>query len=239
MLDARLEENGGGKCKDVAGAANGAVLVVGIVEFVQRGAAKVHRADGVADEGVCAGIGGLGIAGALPEVQVLRGKHSLRGYVVGVHSFPTARQGATVEDTLNTELIGIGEDVLVELHHLLLVASEEVYLDAENAVLLHPRHLLAACAALVHLAYRCLRSVVPRAVAVVPEEDSYALLTSVACQLSRLFIAYLCIPEGVDEYRAPAHSGREIDIAFLLVEIARGVHTNNPRPGALAIGVLP
>ena len=34
-----------------------------------------------------------------------------------------------MEDHLDTEIIGISQDILIELHHLLLVASEEVHLD--------------------------------------------------------------------------------------------------------------
>ena len=35
-----------------------------------------------------------------------------------------------MEDHLDAEVVGVSEDVLIELHHLLLVATEEVYLDA-------------------------------------------------------------------------------------------------------------
>ena len=96
----------------------------------------------------------LGIAGALSEVQVLRGQHSLRGYIVGVHALPASGEGTAVEDALQAEVVGIAEDILVELHRRLFVTSEEVDLDAEDACLLHPGHLLTTNTGTVHLAQR-------------------------------------------------------------------------------------
>ena len=68
MLHARLEEHGGGQGEYIAGATDGTVLVVGIIKFVQRRAAKIHRAHHIADKGVGAGIRSLSIAGTLTEV---------------------------------------------------------------------------------------------------------------------------------------------------------------------------
>ena len=48
-----------------------------------------------------------------------------------------------MEDTLNAEIVGIGQDIFIELHHLLLIATEEIDFDSTNANLLHPCHLLA------------------------------------------------------------------------------------------------
>ena len=59
-----------------------------------------------------------------------------------------------MEDTLDAKVVGIGQDVLIELHHLLLVATEEVDLDAQDAVLLHPGHLLTTGRRTVHLVER-------------------------------------------------------------------------------------
>ena len=73
VLDAALEEDGRSEGIDIAGATSGAMLVVGIIMLVECGAAEVHRAHGVADEGVDTAIACLGIAGALSEVQVLGG----------------------------------------------------------------------------------------------------------------------------------------------------------------------
>ena len=143
-----------------------------------------------------------------------------------------------MEDHLDAEVVGVCEDVLIELHHLLLVATEEVYLDAQDAVLLHPRHLLTTGTRLVHLPARTLRSVVPRTVGVIPQEQSHAFLLAIPCQFLHLLVADLRVPEGIHEHRAVAHGGREVYIALLLVEVTTGVHADDPRPRALAVGVV-
>ena len=85
-----------------------------------------------------------------------------------------------MEDAHQAEVVGIAEDVLIELHHRLLVTSEEIDLDAAYAVVLHPLHLLATDASVVQLADRRLWSVVPRAVGVVPKEDAHAFRLGIA-----------------------------------------------------------
>ena len=146
------------------------------------------------------GVTCLGIAGALSEMQVLTGKHGLGGHIVGIHPLPATGQRTAVENHLQTEVIGIGENILVELHHGLFVTAEEVHLDTEDAVLLHPGHLLTTRTALVHLVLRTLRSIVPGAIGVVPQEQSHATLLAIACQLLHLLIAYLRVPEGIDKH---------------------------------------
>ena len=69
-----------------------------------------------------------------------------------------------MEDDLQAEIVGIAQNILIELHHHLLVASEEIHLDAQDAIFLHPFHLLAAQSAVVHNALRCLGGIVPFAV---------------------------------------------------------------------------
>ena len=200
MLHRALEEDSSGECIDVAGLAYGAVLVVGVVELVEGGATEVHRADGVAYEGVYACVKRFGIAGALSEMKVLGCEDSLGCGVVGIHAFPSAWEGAAVEDDEQSEVVGIGENVLIELHHGLFVASEEIDLDAPYAVVVHPFHLLAADACVVHLADGCLWCVVPCAVAVVPEEEAHALGASVAGEFGDAVITDLSVPESVDEH---------------------------------------
>ena len=97
-------------------------------------------------------------------MEVLAGQHSLGGYIVGIHALPTTRQCTAMEDDLQAEIVGIAENILVELHHHLLVASEEIHLDAQDTILLHPFHLLAAQAAVVHNSLRGLGGIVPFAV---------------------------------------------------------------------------
>ena len=59
---------------------------------------------------------GLCVTGTLSEMEVLRSQYSLGSYKVRIHTLPTTRQGASVEDDLQTKVVGIGQDVLVELH---------------------------------------------------------------------------------------------------------------------------
>ena len=104
----------------------------------------------------------------LVEEGVLGCKHSLARHVVGIHPFPSAGQCATMENHLNAEVVGIREDVLVELHGVLLVAGKEIHLDALHTDTLQPSHLLAAGEGGVHALLGSLRSVAPCAVAVIP-----------------------------------------------------------------------
>ena len=143
-----------------------------------------------------------------------------------------------MEDDQQTGIVGIAENLLVELHHRLLVATEEIDLDTQNACVVHPFHLLLATCSVVHDTFRRLRSIVPRAIGIVPQIESHALRLSIACQLSDTLIAYLLVPKGINEHRAVAHSRREVDVAFLFIEIATGIHANDPRPGALSIFIL-
>ena len=143
-----------------------------------------------------------------------------------------------MEDHLQSEVVGIGEDILIELHHRLLVTAEEVHLDTQDAILLHPGHLLTAGTRLVHLTTRSLWGIVPVTVRVIPEEQAHALLPTVTGQFFHLLIANLRVPEGIHEHRTITHGSREVDIAFLFVEVTAGVHTDDPRPGALAIGIV-
>ena len=71
MLYAALEEYGRRHGKHIAGLADGAVLVVCTVSFVEGRTAEVHRAHGIPDERMDTGVEGLGVAGTLSEVQVL------------------------------------------------------------------------------------------------------------------------------------------------------------------------
>ena len=84
-----------------------------------------------------------------------------------------------MEDDLQSEVVGIGEDIFIELHHVLLVASKEIDLDAKDAGTLHPCHLLATGAYAVHLMTWSLGGIVPTSVGVVPKEETHALALGV------------------------------------------------------------
>ena len=93
----------------------------------------------------------LSIAGPLSEVQVLTGQHSLTGCVVGIHTLPSSGKRTTMEDDQQSEVVGIYQNILIQLHHLLLVTTEEVDLDTTDPGFLHPCHLLSAHQVVVHL----------------------------------------------------------------------------------------
>ena len=102
------------------------------------------------------------------EEHILGGQHGFATHEVGIHTLPSARQGAAVENHLQSVAVGIREDILVELHGLLLVAAEEVNLDALHADALHPFHLAFACHGGIHAVSGSLRGIVPEAIAVIP-----------------------------------------------------------------------
>ena len=105
----------------------------------------------------------------LLEEYILRSKHSLTRYIIREHAFPTTWQSTSMEDNLQTIIVGIAKDILVQLHNMLLVATEEVNLYAFDAYRLHPPHLLFTCNYRVHTVAWSLRSLISRTVAVVPQ----------------------------------------------------------------------
>ncbi len=243
VLDGILEEHGGGQFVCVGGATVVASLrgVVAAVErATQETASELHAAYRVAQEGMERGVPGLHVAEVLVEVQVLAGQHRLAAHVVGVHALPATGQGATVEDDHQPVVVGIGEYLLVETHGLLLVAAEEVHLDALHADTLHPAHGLLAQDGVTHHVDGTLLDVVPPAAGAVPEEQLYALRTSVVCQLAHTLVTDVAVPPVVDEHVGIAHRLRQTDVLHLVVPADTVVLPEYPAPGALAelVGVL-
>ena len=238
MLHAALEQHRRRHRKHIARPSHSAMLIICAITLIECRAAEIHRSHGIADKRMQTGIKRLRIAGTLSEVQVLRCQHRLGSHEVRIHPLPAPGQRTAVEDHLDAEVIGVGQDILIQLHHLLLVAAEEVHLDAQDAVLLHPCHLLPSRSRLIHLAARSLRGIVPRAVRVIPQEQAYALLPSIPCQLLHLLITDLRIPERIHEHAAETHRRREINIPLLLIEITTGIHADDPRPRAFAIRIV-
>ena len=194
MLHGTLEEYGSSQGEDITGTTHRTAFIVSTIELVQGRAAEVHGSHRVTDKRVDAGIAGLSITSTLSEMQVLAGQHGLTGCIVGIHALPASWQGTTVEDHQQPEVIGINQDILIQLHHLLFVATEEIHLDTTDASTLHPCHLLTAHQMVVHLTDRTLWSIVPGTVGVIPKEQSYATFLSVAGQFLYTIIADLLIP---------------------------------------------
>ena len=170
-------------------------------------------------------------------MQVLARQDCLGRGEVRVHPFPAPRQRTAMEDHHQAEVVGIGQDVLVELHRLLLVGAEEVHLDAPDADALHPLHLPPAGNAPVHDVPRPLRRIVPVAVGVVPEAELDTLGPGIGRQFLNSFPADPGVPPVVHEHRLPTHRRAEIHILLLGVEVDAVVHLDDPAPGALGAAV--
>ncbi len=132
-------------------------------------------------------------------MQVFARENSLACSEVRVHAVPSSREGAAVENHEKTVFIRIDEDVFIKLHGHLLVSAEEVNLDSAYADALHPCHLLAAVEVGVHPVLGALRRVGPIDVRVVPQIEVHTLLLSIFRKLRDAVIAYLSVPEGVNE----------------------------------------
>ena len=153
------------------------------------------------------------------EADILRGEQRFRRHVVGIHTFPSARNGTTMEHHLKSILIGIDEDVFVEFHHLLFVAAEEVNLYSCDIVVLHPFHLAMTSIGCIHTVARSLRSIVPVSVRAIPQHESHALALSISRQLLDAFASYLCVPPVIDKAVFKAHLSREVDKLRLIVVV--------------------
>ena len=80
-----------------------------------------------------------------------------------------------MEDDLKSIVIGIAEDILVELNRLLLVATEEINLYCLHTYLLHPRHVTLTGNRIAHNIARTLRCIVRRSIAVIPQHEAHTL----------------------------------------------------------------
>ena len=194
-------------------------------------AAPVEGSQGVAREGVHGELESLGLGVLLGEVDVLAGQGCLARHVVGVHALPSSRDGASVEYHLQAVAVGVAQDVFVESHGLLLVASEEVDLDAHHADALEPFHLALAGNGRVHAIARTLRCVVAIAVGVVPEHQLDALRLGISAQLGHALAAYLRVPEVVHQAELQAHGGGQVDELHLVVVVDALVLPDEPAPG--------
>ena len=119
-------------------------LVVTTQIFVHNHTTPVDRSNGIATEWMESKIEWLMDSSSLAKEHILASQYSLRSYIVGEHTLPTAWQSTSVEDTLNAITISIYQDILIKLHGLLLVASKEVNLDALDTNLLQPLELTIA-----------------------------------------------------------------------------------------------
>ena len=133
ILDRILESHGCSQLENVGGDTGRAAVVPPVHALVEEGAAELHTSHGVANKGMKRGIECFVVAEMLVENHILGCQHGLATHIVGIHALPAARQRTTVEDDHQPVVVGIAQDGLVKAHRLLLVAAEEVHLDALHA----------------------------------------------------------------------------------------------------------
>ena len=143
-----------------------------------------------------------------------------------------------MEDDLQPKVIGIGEDILIELHRVLFVAGKEVHLDTLDTNLLQPSHLLASHAGVVHALFGCLGCVVLISVAVVPQQQAHALALCIAAQFLYPFVADVLVPASVYETVFVAHGCCEVDESHLVVVVDGVVLPDEPAPGVTSWAVV-
>ena len=199
--------------------------------LVHDDAAPVHGGCRIPTEGVQGEVERLTDGCPFIEEHVLTGKDGLGGHVVGVHALPSARDGTAMEDDLQTVSVGITEDILIETHGLLLVATEEVDLDALDADALHPCHLPFTGDAGIHAVAWSLGCVVPETVGVVPQHQMNTFRLGILGELGDALATDLCVPPVVDKAVLEAHGRSQVDELHLVVVVDGVVLPDEPAPG--------
>ena len=174
---------------------------------------------------------GLFLGMIIREIYVLRSQGCLTRNIVRIHALPATWHGATMEDHLQAIIVGIAEDILIELHRLLLVATEEIHLDTYHANLLHPRHLLLAGDGIVHNLTRSLRSIILETIRIVPEHQAYLLALGILTQLFDALSAYLLVPPAIHQDGFITLSSSHIHHLHLVVIVNGIVLPDEPAPG--------
>ena len=177
-----------------------------------------------------AGIISLHVIEVLVEYQVLRSKYRLTTHIVRIHAFPTARDGTAMEDYHQAVFVGIGQDVFVQAHHLLLVTAKEIHLQSLHTALLQPFHLFLAGYRVAHALLGILRSVVPVTVGVVPHEYIHVLLVSVLEQLFHAVATDVLFPASVNQRIFITHFTGQVNETNLIIVVDARVLPHNPAP---------
>jgi len=114
------------------------------------------------------GIESLFITEVLAENHIFGGQYSLAAYIVRVHTFPSARDGATVEDYHQTVVVSITQNIFIQAHRFLLVATKEINFDSFHSKTLQPFHFTFADNSIVHVIHRPLLNIIPIAGRAIP-----------------------------------------------------------------------
>ncbi len=95
---------------------------------------------------------------------------------------------------------------MVEVDKWSAISSEEVDLYPRNAQLAQFRKFSNPRLMREQTILRCLRCIVPIAIAVVPDKNLHVLRRRIRCQFSQLFLSDLLIPQRIDKAISPAIS---------------------------------
>ena len=114
------------------------------------------------------------ITKVLVENHILGCEHSLATYIVGVHTFPSARDGTAVEDYHQTMIVSITQDIFIQTHRLLFVSTKEINFDSFHSKTLQPFHFTFADNGIVHVIHWSLLNIIPIAGRAIPQEDFHS-----------------------------------------------------------------
>ena len=237
-LDSCLVHDSRSHLENIGGITAMTTLVILGEILVHDGTTPIHRSHGVAAEWMHGQFESLLLGMIIREEYILRSQYSLARYIVRIHAFPTSWQGAAMEDNLNAIIVGIAEDVFILLHGMLLVATEEIYLDTLDADTLHPGHLLLAGHDVIHDATRSLRCIVGHTIGIIPEHQTHILALRILTQLCYLVSTNLGIPERINQHIFIPHGSSQVDELLLVVIVAGFILPDEPAPGILACSVF-
>ena len=237
-LDSCLVHDSRSHLENIGGITAMTTLVIFREILVHDGTTPIHRSHGVAAEWMHGQFESLLLGMIIREEYILRSQYCLARYIVRIHALPTSWQGAAMEDNLNAIIVGITQDVFILLHGMLLVATEEIYLDALDADALHPGHLLLAGHDVIHDATRALRCIVCHTIGIIPEHQTHILALRILAQLCYLVSTNLGIPERINQHIFISHGSSQVDELLLVVIVAGFILPDEPAPGILACSVF-
>ena len=123
-----------------------------------------------------------------------------------------------MENNLNAVKVGISENVLIELHCLLLVAAEEIHLYSLHSYAPQPRHFTVTRYGSAHAVAWCLRCIVLAAVAVIPQHQRHSALLGIAAKLGNAVAPDALVPPVVNQSIFKAHlRGKVYELHLVIV----------------------
>jgi len=174
----------------------------------------------------------LFITEVLIENHILRSQHRFTAHIIGIHPFPSARQGTAVEDNHQSMIIGIAQDSFIQTHGLLLVTTEKIDLDTFNSLTLQPFHFTLACNGVIHQIRRSLLDIIPVTTRTIPQKHIYLLASRIPDKLFHTFVTDIRIPPIIYQCIFISHGSSQIDITHLVIIIDTAILPEYPAPGS-------